>query len=353
MKNYMLLICTFCIAIVMGLASCEGEDGTAGPIGPIGPQGPAGPQGEGTQNCVMCHGSSQLISAKQFQWEHSVHATGGHYDRNTTACAGCHTSQGFLERIETDAPFGATAATIEDPLPQNCFTCHQIHQTYTVDDWAFTQTDPVTYWTINETSDFGNANLCISCHQARAVTPALPDASTGGTVNIQSTRYGPHHGPQGMMLPGIGGYELAGPSVYENSAHTLLLANNTAGACIACHMAPQAAAASGGHTFRVTSETGVLNPTACVTCHPVAADLKTLFEDRQAQVEAKLLELETLLVARGLYNAETGLNNKGDFEVHEAGALYNFKYVEEDQSFGVHNFKYAMALLNNSIAALQ
>ena len=88
MKNYMLLICTFCIAIVMGLSSCEGEDGTAGPIGPIGPQGPAGPQGEGTQNCVMCHGSSQLITAKTYQWEHSVHATGGLFVLLGLPCVG-------------------------------------------------------------------------------------------------------------------------------------------------------------------------------------------------------------------------------------------------------------------------
>ncbi|MDZ4749086.1 MAG: hypothetical protein SH808_11415 [Saprospiraceae bacterium] len=354
MKNYMLLICTFCIAIVMGLASCEGEDGTAGPIGPIGPQGPQGPQGEGTQNCVMCHGSSQLISAKQFQWDHSVHATGGNYNRNTTACAGCHTSQGFLERIETDAPFGATAATIEDPLPQNCYTCHQIHQTYTEADWAFTQEDPVTLWVGGQTLDFGKANLCISCHQSRIYTPALPDPATGGTVNIQTTRYGPHYGPQGVMLPGLNGYEVAGPAVYENSAHTLLLANNTGNACITCHMGTAQATNSGGHTFRVsTDETGVINAAACIVCHPVAAEMNALVDDRQAQIEAKLAELEALLIARGIYDPLIGQNTKGDYEGHEAGALFNYKFVKEDRSRGVHNFKYANALLTNSIASLQ
>jgi hypothetical protein len=357
MKNYMLLICTFCLMIVMGLASCEGEDGAVGPTGPTGPQGPTG---DGTQNCVMCHGSSQLITAKEYQWAHSVHATGGHNDRNTTACAGCHTSQGFLERIETDAPFGATAATIEDPLPQNCYTCHKIHSTYTDADWAFTQTDPVTLWVGGQTLDLGKANLCISCHQSRSYTPELPDPATGGTVNIQTTRYGPHYGPQGIMLTGLNGYEVAGPAVYENSAHTLLLANNTANACIVCHMGTaQGAAASGGHTFRVISDPGVegvdgvINTAACVACHPVAADVRALTDDRQAQIEAKLAELEELLVARGLYNATTEQNNKGDFDGHEAGALFNYKYVKEDRSRGVHNFKYAMALLTNSIASLQ
>jgi hypothetical protein len=350
MKNYMLLICAFCITIVLGLASCEGEDGVAGPTGPAGPQGQTG---DGTQNCVLCHGSSQLITAKVFQWEHSVHATGGNYDHNATNCAGCHTSQGFLERIETDAPLGATAAAIEDPLPQNCYTCHQIHTTYTEADWAFTQQDPVTLWEGGEIVDMGKANLCVSCHQPRVVTPALPDETTGGTVNIQTTRYGPHHGPQGVMLSGLVGYELPGPAVYENSAHTLLLANSNGNGCITCHMGTAQATESGGHTFRVISEEGNINTAACVACHPVAADLNALVDDRQAQIEAKLLELENLLVARGLYDAAKGQNIKGDYEGHEAGALYNFKFVEEDLSRGVHNFKYAMALLNNSIAAMQ
>lgn len=352
MKNYMLLICSFCIAIVMGLASCEGEDGS---LGPTGPQGPEGPIGEGTQNCIKCHGSSQLITVKQFQWEHSVHATGGHYDRNGTTCAGCHTSQGFLERIETDAPFGATAAAIQDPLPQNCYTCHQIHRTYTDADWALTQTDPVTVWVGGQTLDFGKANLCISCHQSRNYNPRLPDPVAGGTINIQTTRYGPHYGPQGEMLPGINGYELAGPATYENSAHSLLLANNTANACITCHMGPAQAAASGGHTFRVITEgeDGNINTAACLACHPVAADLNALVDDRQAQIEAKLHELEELLVARGLYNSANEQNVKGDFEGHEAGALFNYKFVKEDRSRGVHNFKYAHALLTNSIAAMQ
>src|SRR5690606_24509754 len=134
--------------------------------------------------------------------------------------------QGFLEVAGTG--LATTTAPIEDPLPQNCYTCHQIHRTYTEADWALTQDQPVTLWVGGQTLDFGKGNLCISCHQARSYSPALPDPATGGTVNITNSRYGPHHGPQGLMLPGIGGYELPGPMAYDNSAHTLLLANNQA-----------------------------------------------------------------------------------------------------------------------------
>ena len=349
MKNGVLFIFSICIAIVMGLASCEGDEG---PLGPVGPQGPQGPIGEnGAQNCINCHGNSQLITAKVFQWEHSVHATGGNFDHNQTNCAICHTSQGFLERIATGAT--TTAAPIEDPLPQNCYTCHQIHRTYTEADWAFTQDQPVTLWVGGQTLDFGKGNLCISCHQSRTYTPALPDPNSGGTVNITSSRYGPHHGPQGVMLPGLNGYEVPGPLVYENSAHTALLANNIKNACITCHMGKAQAAESGGHTFRVISEDGAINTAACIECHPVANDLNALVDDRQAQIDTLLAQLKTKLIDRGLLNPTTDLAIPGSFEGHEAGALFNYRFVEEDQSRGVHNFKYARALLTNSIASLQ
>jgi len=348
MKHGLLFVFALMAAMVMGLSACEGDEGPAGPAGPQGPQGPMGESG--TQNCIQCHGSSQLITVKQFQYAESAHATGGHYDRNTNTCAICHTSQGFLERIATGGT--STAATIDDPLPPNCYTCHQIHQTYTSDDWALTQTNPVTTWVGDHTLDFGKSNLCISCHQSRTYTPALPDPNTGGTVNITSSRYGPHHGPQGLMLPGLTGYELPGPAAYENSAHTLLLANNQANACVACHMAP-GNSTSGGHTFNVVNEAGSVNFNACSACHTVSADLNALIADRQGIIEAKMAELRQLLVDRGKINPNTDLAIPGEFTGHEAGALFNYRFVQEDQSMGVHNFKYANALLTNAIAALQ
>jgi formate-dependent nitrite reductase cytochrome c552 subunit len=177
---------------------------------------------------------------------------------------------------------------------------------------------------------------------------------TADSVNITTTRYGPHHGPQGMMLPGLNGYEIPGPLVYENSAHTAALANSTKNACITCHMGTvQDGVASGGHTFRVITEEGVINTAACVECHSNANDLRALVSDRQGQIDARLEELEALLVARGKYDPAIEQNTKGKYALYEAGALFNFKYVSEDKSQGVHNFKYANALLVNSIAALQ
>jgi hypothetical protein len=336
-------------ALLFSLSSCEGDEGPIGPAGPTGSTGPQGPAGvNGAENCMDCHSNSQLITAKMFQWEHSAHAIGGHYDRNATNCAVCHTSQGYLERIAANAE--TTSAAIQDPLPLNCYTCHKIHQSYSQDDWALTKSDPVTFWLGGETADVGKGNLCISCHQARKPSPALPDPATGGTITITSSRYGPHHGAQGMMFTGSAGYELNFGTPYENSVHTTLIQD----ACVTCHMATAVGTQSGGHTFNVASESGAINTAGCVACHADVAALNTLTNDTQAEITNLLGELKAKLVERGLLNPDTDLAIvPQDFEGHEAGALFNYKYVEEDQSLGVHNYKYTRALLLNSIAALQ
>ena len=337
------------LGLALSLVACQTEIGPAGPAGPAGPQGPAGNDGQnGAENCVDCHGSNQLITAKMFQWENSVHATGGHYDRNATSCAICHTSQGFLEVAGTGAT--ATAATIDNPLPQNCYTCHQIHNTYTDADWALSTESPVTFWVGGETRDIGKGNLCINCHQARARTPALPDPNTTGTISLTSSHWGPHYGAQGTMFTGAGAYETVGSTPYANSAHTTMVGN----ACIGCHMAPVTGGrAAGGHTFRVESVDGDLNTNGCVQCHTDAGELETLVEATQLEIEDLLFELGEKLYAKGIFNASHGLVVPVDVSHDEAGAVWNFFFVEEDKSYGVHNAKYTRALLKNSIEALQ
>lgn len=168
------------IITAFSFIGCEGDIGPQGVVGPAGPTGPTGPGGangqdgqNGAENCLECHGSNQLITAKMFQWENSGHALGGNFERNFSQCSGCHTSQGFLDRIATGA--GAEySAFIDDPLPQNCYTCHSIHQTYTAEDWAYTAPDPVTLWLNGETVDVGQGNQCLNCHQPRVPSDGIP-----------------------------------------------------------------------------------------------------------------------------------------------------------------------------------
>jgi len=343
--RYLIILFGFAI---FGLISCEGDIGPQGPTGPSGPAGPQGPDGQnGVENCMECHGSSQLITAKLFQWESSVHATGGHYERNIDRCAGCHTSQGFLDMISTGG--SQASMTIEDPLPQNCYACHKIHQSYTDADWDLTQQDPVTFWASGETADLGLSNLCISCHQARVPSPAIPPVGEDAVYNITNKRYGPHHGAQGVMFTGSSAY-LVGTG-YQNSVHTTAIQD----ACVTCHMAPiMGQNEAGGHTFRVVSEDGELNSNGCVMCHPDDDVLEGLMASTQSSVQTLLDSLGTKLNEMGLLDDDLQYAVvPQDFTSLQLGVLWNYQYVKEDNSGGVHNAKFATTLLENSIAALE
>jgi hypothetical protein len=333
--------------LVISLSSCEGPEGPVGAAGAAGPAGTNGIDGQdaGT-TCTDCHGSSQLITAKLHQWENSVHATGGNYERNYASCAGCHTSQGFLEVLESGEY--QAAAGIDDPLPQNCYACHQIHQTYTDADWELTSRDPVTFWVGGETADVGSGNLCLKCHQARIPTPGIPAVGEDETYEITNKRYGPHHGSQGVVFTGATAYEIG--EGYENSSHTTLIAD----ACVTCHMAPvMGGDEAGGHTFRVTSEEGELNTAGCIACHTDAGALETKVEETQAEIAGLLLQLGDDMRALGIIGDDDYAIVPQDMSSLRVGILWNYKYVLEDRSLGVHNYKYVKTLLENSIAGLE
>jgi len=197
------------------------------------------------------------------------------------------------------------------------------------------------------TVDFGSGNLCINCHQSRPYE--IPDMSSDST-DITSSRWGTHHGPQGSLIFGIGGFEVPGSVAYSNSPHKDLLAKG----CVDCHMAEAFGNSAGGHTFNMTyiyhgGETP--NMVACTQCHAGADDFN--INGTQDEIEALLEELKGLLIAEGVYNTNNGLWNTGRYPTNVAGAALNFKFIEEDRSHGVHNYEYAKALLQNAIEAIQ
>ena len=346
MKVKLLLIAFVSCLVIVGSESCKGDMGDVGPQGPQGPQGPTGQ--DGVQDCMGCHNNSQLISEKMFQWANSVHATGGQFKtHNNATCAGCHTSQGFLDRLVTGEM--TASMDIENPLPQNCYTCHKIHQTYTQSDWDNTTTEPVTFWVGGATVDLDKGNLCINCHQPRVPTPALPPVGENSTYTLTNKRYGPHHGAQGAMFTGSGAYEIG--DGYQNSSHTALVEN----ACITCHMATiQGGNEAGGHTFRVISESGDINTAGCIQCHMDTDELEMMVAAKQSEIEQLLDSLGHKLNDLGLLDAnlEYAITPQ-DFTSLRLGILWNYQYVREDNSRGVHNFKYAKTLLENSIQYLE
>lgn len=338
MKNFTKLTALM-VGLILVIASCTKE-------GPAGTPGKDGVDGaEGTVNCIKCHEGSQKIFEKETQWAASGHATNGNFERNAADCAPCHTSQGFIETLGTGDKVCATA--IANPMPQNCYTCHSIHDTYTEDDWALTNTEPQKFWMNDVTSDQGKGNMCIRCHQGRELTPYPDLTNPTGTVTITSSRYGPHHGPQGMLFAGTGGMEIG--TGYTNSSHTNLLTNS----CVDCHMGEAYGVQAGGHQMGMTylyHGASAVWEGNCISCHTDGATLHSKVEDAQLEIVTLTDSLGTILKNKG-HISSSGSVVTGDYTNLEAAIIYNYKYIEEDKSKGVHNFKYAKKLLENSIAA--
>jgi hypothetical protein len=321
----MLALITYSASADASVTDAGVTGGAASLASLAGPVAQAGPD----LTCTVCHNDTTLITGKETAWSTSVHGTGTAYLRGTSAsCAGCHSGGGFSAMVA--AGLTPDKVTDGDPNPtrQDCRACHNIHTTYTADDWSLETTDPVTLFAFEGvTFDGGKGNLCANCHQPRSTMVA----DENGMVNVDSTHWGPHHGPQSAMLLGVGG---AGATEGSASPHSMAVADT----CVTCHLY------NNYHSFEP-------NVAVCQQCHSDATDFDV--EGVQTQVQGLLADLKDALIAKGLLTEEDE-PVVGEYPEAEAGALWNYIYVaHEDKSLGVHNPNYTIALLQASIDALK
>lgn len=311
-----------------------------------GPPGPPGLDGkDAAENCMACHNFSDFIVGKFTQYAHSIHASGNNISRNGDNCAHCHTGQGFRAFIAD-----GVMQQVDNPTAINCRTCHPIHETYTVDDYAVRAISPVNLIVSNAVYDYGNSNICANCHQGRAVSP-YPVAG-GDEITITNARYGPHYGPQSNMIVGEGPYKVSGSMAYENSAHSNLISDG----CITCHMAPAIGYDAGGHqmnlSFEMASGQTGYNLNGCTDCHTNSANLSALLAENREEIKALTYELRDKLIEKGLLNQAELVPTPITVSPDEAGAIMNYKFVYGDNSYGAHNYLFTKALLVNTLESL-
>ncbi len=330
------------VLLVLGAAACEGPDGPAGPAGPQGPQGPEGPVGPAGQNalntCSDCHTSDVTIVAREAQYNTSAHGEGDTWQRYDAPCNTCHTHNGF---VAANAATPDTLAGDEIHLLTriNCRTCHNIHETYTDQDWSFTTAEPVDLllggtFAMNDLGDpaaaldslaYPGANLCAHCHQARD-----PGDLSGETFRITSVHFGVHHGPQANVMAGMGAFALPGvtmPGTIQFEAHTQF-------GCVGCHMQDAVGQEAGGHTWRVALDNGnVINDGRCNACH---SGTPTGEFGLQPKIAGMLATVAGQLQAHGVLDAEDE-PIPGTYSTDLVKAYLNYNMVVEDRSLGVHN----------------
>jgi len=319
---------------------------------------------QNTGQCNQCH-DDPTHHFKGTAWENSMHAVTTTDPAGNATCVGCHTGTGFIQRME-----GISPATDTSYHAIDCAACHEPHgNTQTGTTHQIRNMISVTLGdgtkvplTGNDSRGYpvtaGEGILCMQCHQARV------NASTYVNSTAGSAHYGPHEGPQADMLMGTNGYTY-GQSI-PTSAHQFVVPNS----CVTCHMQEVATTDPGflhvgDHTFTpsYTPPGGQkeMLVAACQTCH--GPDVTTfdfplfdyngdgVIQGVQTEVQSLLDKLSTMLPPNN--SVKTSLSIDSTWNQHQLQAAYNWQFVNNDGSRGIHNTAYAVGLLKASIEDLQ
>jgi hypothetical protein len=325
-------------------------------------------------DCNQCH-DAPTHHVKGTEWYVSRHAlTTGPAGAGREACVGCHASEGFIGRVEGDSTTNAVRSAI------GCQTCHEPHGLTmpTNNPHLLRVLGPVTMPDGTVVTNAGEGALCLQCHHNRngSVTNMLAKYPLGQPTWVGGSSFGPHDGPQGDMIEGINAVTYG--QVIPSSAHRYAVTD----LCVGCHMQTVGATDpaflhAGGHTFAMSYNVvtnGVTNTVdkvdACVQCHgPIASfDMPRgdyngdgIIEGVQTEVQHLLDKLSTLLpnatyqpsgnyVADGL--VKTSVRFQTNWPTKFLNAGYNWQFVNNDGSRGVHNVPFAVGLLKASIGDL-
>jgi len=340
MRNAMLLL-SIAALILITIGGCERKV-----VNEIISETPPG----GVFTCFNCHEDTgetgQAILAARQGYDMSKHGTGDTWNRNRNnesfyaACEKCHTNEGFVANVTGEA------FDVEHFTRIGCFTCHAPHSSGTL---QMRVNVPVT---LGDGTIFNNGmgNTCASCHQGRRDAVSYVE----GTDTL-STHFGPHHSNQADMLVGTNAWEYDGYEYSDDSPHRY-----APDACVHCHMAPSLYA-TGGHAWYLEDEEHEYeNTVGCNTgCH--AGNVQDFdHEGVHDEIEQLLDDLATLLENAGLMEwvLEEGdlvfepVDDRPVGSADSAGAVFNYLFVAEDRSHGIHNPEYAEDVLQSAIEFL-
>jgi hypothetical protein len=327
-------------------------------------------------DCNQCH-DAPTHHVKGTEWYTSKHALASRIPTgsNRSACVACHTSLGFLARINGWSSTNTSFAAI------GCQTCHEPHgQTAPTNNPHLLRVlSNVTMPDGTLVTNAGFGSICLECHHTRngAAASNVANYQQGLPTWYGGSSFGVHDSPQGDMIEGINAITYG--QNLPSSAHRYTVTN----LCVGCHMQATAAGDpaflnAGGHTFHMSYSTvstnGVTNSVslvgACAQCHgpitsfdmPVADyDGDGVIEGVQTEVQHLLDRLTTMLpngnyVSNGNYVADglvkSSVSTRTNWPTKFLNAAYNWQFVNNDGSKGVHNAPFATGLLKASIADL-
>ncbi len=281
-------------------------------------------------------------------------------------CAKCHSSEGFVVL----AVEGGTTANLDagvDPHGVTCVACHDPHEATLPNQLRISEEVVLES---GHTFKGGMGALCATCH----------DSQVSGDLEayINTSARGPHHGTQADVMLGVNAWNFGAEFVSEESVHNYVLQDS----CVTCHMAAvpengwtqEQGTLIGGHSFAiVNAEAGIDNHrNACLSCHltmtgvdrllpesgqdyngnGIREGIQTEIKGLMALVAAKLQERHPDITINDNLSLGIPSNVFSAMSFDEKAVIHNYRLMHNDGSYGIHNARFTVEVLQKSYSAL-
>ena len=356
--------------------------------------------------CESCHGPSVLhLKAKKEDKKKTINIS-----LESGVCGQCHEQYNEWEKSRHSDAESYGFTEIAKPLLVNCYKCHYA-KSY-AQSIEKVEAERISFHELQykkrlmsigplmpDLSKLPEKNepriTCQACHNSHPVSNKSPyGLRLAGKENICSTCH--YEKWQNSVLEGFAG-EIKNGYEYPSENYDFVNPHNTKKKCFLCHMDRNIATADrngvravGGHTLRMRDagennilggfgpryedpakerygddKDDTLNLSPCQECHH---RLKTFNRNNfQKSVYEKWIKLGELL--RSLNDGKLPSFKPGDkcAICHRGGTLpfendpelilenayTNYKLIKNDRSWGIHNPKYVMKLLDDSISSIE
>ncbi|MBL8063988.1 MAG: hypothetical protein JNK32_13245 [Anaerolineales bacterium] len=297
-------------------------------------------------------------------------------------CVKCHTATGLPTYIKDGGTTvvtgsGTTAITGLSPMPASngfaCSTCHNEEawpERYAVASVTFPSGKTVSYGGKDADGNFiaNDSNLCIQCHQGRESTTSMNNALRGKELDVvdPSVRFkNIHYFAAGATLFGgdtLGAYQYEGKTYVGINLHAGKDGEGKANECADCHDV---------HALEPKTDTcdachGTTNPEEVRETEVDYDGDGNVTEGIKGEVdtltEALFSAMQTYAAANGgeitydshAYPYYFGADGKGyaTWTPRLVKAAFNYQYVQKDTGAFVHNPKYVIQFLIDSIEDL-
>jgi hypothetical protein len=308
--------------------------------------------------CLQCHDAPThyTIGTYYVTSAHYKFTNGEHTAR--TSCYPCHSGAAYVKYLKNPTNPGYTAD--DGDVNISCAVCHDPHDGT---NFGLRIMSNITLLNGYAVTAGGNGQLCMRCHQARIVG------------NTQITDVAPYYGwkqhfepmaPQADMLFGQNAYEFGDTTLAGLNTH-----GSVPNACVTCHMANIGTGNSPSHQFGMVDTTGGTPHDlvgGCVNCHgPITSfdDIKAASDwDGNGKIEGVQTEVRGMMDTLAAYLPKdangvvlTSLSNAADSMAianrpEIVKGIYTYNFVSYDGSYGVHNAKYTVKILQDALANL-